>query len=202
MHKDGHPWLASILDIAMWPLYQARELVVPQARGSVLEVGVGTGLNFSLYGMIDELVGVDPDPYMLARARRRAALLPFPVELHQSRAEALPFDASRFDTIVVTFALCTIPDPVAALGEMRRVLKTGGRLLFAEHTRSIQPSIATLQDAVTPFWKRVAGGCCLNRTAVDLVRRSGLAMTEAAPVWRERWTLMPVYHGAAVKLAA
>ena len=182
----------------MQPLYPARRLVVPGARGTVLEVGVGTGLNFSLYAGIDELVGVDPDPYMLARARPRAVALPFRAELHQAGAERLPFETARFDTVVVTFTLCTIPDPPAALAEIRRVLKAGGRLLFVEHVRSVQPAFAAVQNALTPLWKHIGGGCHLNRPAIDLVRASGLRLAESAPVWRERWTLMPVYHGVAV----
>src|SRR5215470_11443277 len=123
----------------MRPMYPARRLVVPEATGDVLEVGVGTGLNFGLYRDVASLAGVDPDPYMLERARPRAAELRFPTELHQAGAERMPFEDARFDTAVVTFTLCTIPDPEAALTEVRRVLKPGGRLLFVEHTRSVQP---------------------------------------------------------------
>jgi SAM-dependent methyltransferase len=201
VRDDGHPWLARVLDFCMRPLYPARKLVVPEARGRVLEVGVGTGLNFGLYREIDELVGIDPDPHMLARARPRTAGLPFPAELFRTGAERMPFDASRFDTVVLTFTLCTIPDPAAALEEVRRVLKPGGRLLFVEHTRSVQPSLARVQDALTPLWKRLGGGCHLNRRALDLIRWSGLDVIDVSPVWSERWTLTPVYRGTAVKTA-
>src|SRR5262245_25605228 len=181
----------------MRPLYPARRLVVPEARGRVLEVGVGTGLNFGLYGAVEELQGIDPDPYMLERARPRAAELPFPVELHQAGAEKMPFADRRFDTAVVTFTLCTIPDPHAALVEVRRVLKPGGRLLFVEHTRSIQPLMSTLQDALTPLWKLIGGGCHLNRPAVELLRDAGFRVRDTTAVWGERWTLLPVYRGVA-----
>jgi ubiquinone/menaquinone biosynthesis C-methylase UbiE len=197
MADPEHPWLAAALDVVMRRLYPARELVVPQATGAVLEVGVGTGLNFDLYRGIDELVGVEPDPHMLARARVRAAALPFPVELHQAGAERMPFPDARFDTAVVTFTLCTIPDPVAALAELRRVLRPGGRLLFVEHTRSSQPVLAGVQDLLTPLWKRIGGGCHLNRPALDLVRQQGFTVTDVAPVWRDRWTLMPIYRATA-----
>ncbi len=199
MERAGHPWLAAVLDVCMAPLRPARELVVPEATGAVLEVGVGTGLNFALYRGIDELVGVDPDPHMLARARPRAAALPFPVTLHEVGAERLPLESSRFDTAVITFTLCTVPDPAAALAEVRRVLRPGGRLLFVEHTRSVQPGLAKLQDTLTPLWKRLGGGCHLNRPAIDLVRRAGFEVTSTAPVWRERWTLLPVYRGVAAR---
>lgn len=195
---EGHPWLAAMLDWAMRPLYPARRLVVPEARGRVLEVGVGTGLNLGLYGDVTELIAVDPDPHMLARAEPRAAALPFPAHLHRAGAERLPCDDASIDTAVATFVLCTIPDPASALREIRRVLRPGGRLLFVEHARSPQPSLAAVQDALTPLWKRIGGGCHLNRPAVDLVRASGLRLETSMAVWRDRWTLMPVYRGVAV----
>ncbi len=197
----SHPWLAAALDVVMRPLYPARRLVIPEARGSVLEVGVGTGLNFGLYQSIDELVGIEPDPHMLVRARARTDGLPFPVELYQAGAERMPFPDARFDTVVVTFTLCTIPDPPAALAEIHRVLKPGGRMLFVEHTRSVQPPLAMLQDALTPAWKIFGGGCHLNRAAVELVRGAGFTLSETASVWREHWTLLPVYRGVAVRPA-
>jgi ubiquinone/menaquinone biosynthesis C-methylase UbiE len=199
--SDGHPWLARTIDVLMRPMYPARRLVVPEATGKVLEVGVGTGLNFGLYAGVESLAGVDPDPYMLERARPRAAALPFPAELHQAGAERMPFADAHFDTAVVTFTLCTIPDPTRALAEVRRVLKPGGRLLFVEHTRSIQPFLATFQDALTPLWKRIGGGCHLNRRAVALVEAAGFRVRRTEPVWRETWTLFPVYRGMAERAA-
>ncbi len=197
----GHPWLAATLDLMMRPLWPARRLIVPEARGEVLELGVGTGLNFELYdaAAVTRLVGVEPDPHMLRRARRRASSLAMPVALVQASAERLPLASERFDTVVVTWALCTIPDPAAALDEARRVLRPRGRLLFVEHTRSTQPALARLQHALTPLWMRICGGCHLDRPAVELVRASGLAVTDVVPVGRERWTLLPVYRGAAAR---
>ena len=160
--EPNHPWLAAMLDWAMRPLYPARRLVIPEARGSVLEVGVGTGLNFGLYGAVDELVGIEPDPNMLVRARARVASLAFPVTLHQVGAERMPFPDARFDTVVVTFTLCTIPDPPAALAEIRRVLKPGGKLLFVEHTRSVQPPLGALQLAAQ-LVDRLRGGLTPER---------------------------------------
>ena len=197
----GHPWLARLLDVAMRPLYPARRLVVPDATGAVLEIGVGTGLNFGLYRDVTSLVGIDPDPFMLERARPRAAELPFPTTLHQTGAEQLPFADAHFDTAVITFTLCTIPDPARALAEVWRVLRPGARLLFVEHTRSIQPVLASTQDVLTPLWKQIGGGCRLNRRAVELVGAAGFTVRHTEPVWRERWTLMPVYRGVAEKPA-
>jgi ubiquinone/menaquinone biosynthesis C-methylase UbiE len=194
---DGHPWLAKTLDVVMRPMYPARRLVVPGATGKVLEVGVGTGLNFGLYADVATLDGVDPDPYMLERARARAADASFPVTLHQTGAERMPFADGHFDTAVVTFSLCTIPDPAAALREVRRVLRAGGRLLFVEHTCSIQPFVAGVQHVLTPLWKKIGGGCHLDRRAVELMRAAGFHVERSEAVWRERWTLFPVYRGVA-----
>ena len=126
----------------MRPMYPARRLVVPEATGRVLEVGVGTGLNFGLYRDVTSLAGVDPDPHMLARARARVARAAVSRSSCTRRApSSCRFRTTHFDTAVITFTLCTIPDPAAALAEVRRVLRPGGRLLFVEHTRSIQPLV-------------------------------------------------------------
>ena len=195
--ETGHPWLARTMDVVMRPMYPARRLVVPEARGRVLEVGVGTGLNLDLYRDVASLDAVDPDPFMLERAAPRISALPFPARLHRTGAETLPFSDASFDTAVITFALCTIPDPATALAEVRRVLASGGRLLFVEHTRSVQPLVAGVQTALTPLWKKIGGGCHLNRPAVELVARAGFRVRHTEPVWRERWTLFPVYRGVA-----
>lgn len=194
-----HPWLAALLDVMMRPLAPARRLVVPEAQGAVLEIGVGTGLNLEVYDprRVTRLVGIEPDPHMLRRARPRVAALAFPSTLVQADAERLPFPSDSFDTVVVTFTLCTIPHPAAALIEIRRVLRPQGRALLLEHTRSPQPTMAGLQDAITPVWRHFSGGCHLNRPAMDLARESGLDVHDVHPVGRDRWTLLPVYSAIA-----
>ncbi len=182
----------------MRPLEDARRLVVPDAVGRVLEVGVGTGLNVPYYGpQVTMLVGIEPDPHMLARARPRFATLRGRAVLVQADAERLPFADAAFDTVVVTFTLCTIPDPLAALRALRRVLRPDGRLLFVEHARSPQAGVAHLQDAVTPLWRRVLGGCHPNRDAIALVAQAGLRLGDVAAIGRDRWTLLPIYRGTA-----
>jgi ubiquinone/menaquinone biosynthesis C-methylase UbiE len=195
--RDGHPVVAAILDLAMAPLDKVRTRVVPEARGRVLEIGVGTGLNLPHYGAVEELVGVEPDPYMLRRARRRAEAVPFPVAFEPVGAESMPFPDTSFDTVVVTFTLCTIPDPEAALSEIHRVLRPGGEMLFAEHVRARGSAAALMQDTLTPVWKLFAGGCRLNVDAVELVRAAGFAEVEDTPVGRQGWTLSPLVRGRA-----
>jgi ubiquinone/menaquinone biosynthesis C-methylase UbiE len=155
-------------------MQRQRERVVPLAGGEILEVGIGSGLNLPFYdrGKVSRIVGIDPSAEMLAMARQRVDGLP--VELLQGSAEALPLDAASFDTVLLTFTLCTIPGVEAALQQMRRVLKPGGTLLFCEHGRAPDASIQRWQDRLNPLWKRCAGGCNINRDMAALLRGSGL----------------------------
>jgi ubiquinone/menaquinone biosynthesis C-methylase UbiE len=162
-------------------LGRQRQRTAREATGRVLELGVGTGLNLPHYEAATEVVGVDPDPYMLRRARRRAAAAPVPVELLEASAEALPFEDASFDTVVVALSLCTIPDPAAALREAKRVLRPEGRLVFLEHVRSDKPWLARLQDRLERPWGRVAGGCHPNRDTVAAIERE----FEVERVWRK-----------------
>jgi ubiquinone/menaquinone biosynthesis C-methylase UbiE len=147
----------------------------------VLEVGVGTGLNLPYYEAADEVVGVEPDPHMLGRARARAAEAPCPVRLVEASAESLPFADGEFDTVVFALSLCTIPDARAALAEARRVLAHDGRLIFLEHVRAERPLAAALQDRAAPLWRRVAGGCNLNRDTMAAISEE----FEIESVWRK-----------------
>jgi len=158
-----------------------RTEVVPRARGRVLEVGIGSGLNLPFYGPeVTELDGVDPSPELLRHARRRAAAARFPVRLHPDSAERLPFPDGTFDTAVMTWTLCSIPDPEAALREVRRVLRPAGRLLFVEHGRSPEPAVARWQRRLEPVWRRVSGGCHLTRKVDDLIRAAGFQLDSVA----------------------
>lgn len=170
------PWLIHLAMRAK-AVTAERARIVPQASGIVLEVGVGSGLNLPFYGpRVRQLYALDPSPTLLRMARRRATRVPVPVEWIQGSAEAMPLDDRVADTVVTTWTLCTIPDPLRALGEMRRVLKPEGWLLFIEHGRASEPGIRAWQDRLTPLWRRVAGGCHLNRTIDALVRTGGFAL--------------------------
>jgi ubiquinone/menaquinone biosynthesis C-methylase UbiE len=171
----------NLYDLFMFPFEWAgnrrrRHELVRQATGRVLEIGVGTGLNLPFYSRATGVVGIDPQESMLRRAGRRAERAPFPVQLIEASAESLPFAAAEFDTVVVTLSLCTIPDDAAALAEMRRVLVSGGRLYFLEHVRPRRNFLARTFDRLTPGWKRIAGGCHLNRDTVANIAAAGFVV--------------------------
>jgi len=151
-----------------------RRRVIPAAEGRVLEIGVGSGLNLPLYtGRAEHVIGLDPSPKLLRMARVAAERTMPPVALMEGSAEAIPLDDRSVDTVVTTWTLCTIPDAGRALEEMRRVLKPHGRLLFVEHGRSPDAGVRRWQDRLTPVWKRIGGGCHLNRGIADLVGSAG-----------------------------
>ena len=177
-----HYILPHLIDFTcgMGAVMKTRLQIVPQASGRVLEIGIGTGLNLSFYdpAKVSEIVGVDPAVDMSKLARQRADQISIPVktvalELGQIQAE----DAS-FDSIVCTFTLCTIPDAVAALREMRRVLKPGGKLLFSEHGLAPDLPVVRWQNRITPLWKPLTGGCHLNRDIPALITEGGFNIRE------------------------
>jgi SAM-dependent methyltransferase len=154
-----------------------RRRVAGAATGRVLEIGIGSGLNLPFYGPdVSSVTGIDPSPALLAMAGSRRGEMSFPVELLEGSAEALPLDAASADSVVTTWTLCSVPDPEAALREVRRVLRPGGKLLFVEHGRAPEPTTSRWQDRITPVWKHVAGGCHLNRKIDALILGAGFRM--------------------------
>lgn len=156
-----------------------RERVIAGAEGRVLEVGIGSGLNLPFYGaQVREVLGLDPAPRLIAMAHRAAQEAAIPVTFLEGSAEAIPLDDASVDTIVVTWTLCSIPDAGHAVHEMRRVLKPVGQLLFVEHGRAPEPGVCRWQDWLTPVWKRISGGCHLNRPIRTLIDSNGFAMAQ------------------------
>lgn len=149
-----------------------RRRVVSQAAGRVLEIGTGSGLNLAFYPpAVTGILGLDPHPRLLALALRRQSAVPWTAV--EGSAEAIPLDDASVDTVVSTWTLCSIPAVAGALAEARRVLKPGGKLLFVEHGLAPDPGVRRWQQRLNPAWKRMAGGCYLNRPIPDLVRQAG-----------------------------
>jgi ubiquinone/menaquinone biosynthesis C-methylase UbiE len=171
--------LPRLIDFAMRRkrLAALREQVVGEARGRVLEIGIGSGLNLPFYRRdLERLIAIDPSPALLAMARPHTAWVHFPVSLREAGAEALPLEDATVDTVVMTWTLCSIAAPEQALAEIRRVLRPGGALLFLEHGRAPEPRVAGWQDRLTPAWRRLAGGCHLNRKVDRLIAQAGLRL--------------------------
>ncbi len=160
---------------ALGPVMRQRQRLVPQAEGVVLEPGVGTGLNLSLYdaACVKHVIGIDPAAPFLDLARQRAETAPVSVELVEGTAEALPLEDGSVDTVLLTYTGCSIPDLEAALAEFRRVLKPSGRLLLCEHGRAAEPRVARTQDLLNPLWRPLAGGCNLNRDIAERLKDAG-----------------------------
>lgn len=150
-----------------------RRQLVPLATGKVLEVGMGSGLNLPFYAAGVKVTGVDPSLELQAYAREIAAGADMDVEFLAVGAEDIPLPDNSFDSAVITWTLCTISDPDAALSEVRRLLKPGGKLIFAEHGASPEPRIANWQRRINPVWKSLAGGCQLNRRPDTAILANG-----------------------------
>jgi ubiquinone/menaquinone biosynthesis C-methylase UbiE len=173
--------LPRLIDLAMKDkaTTRCRSRVIPRAKGNVLDVGIGSGLNLPFYGPeVIRVFGIDPSPELLAMAGRKPRGLPFPVELLRGSAEQLPCDAGSIATIVLTWTLCTIPEPDRALREMKRVSHPRGRLILAEHGASPDPKVQAWQRRLNPIWKRLAGGCNVDRKIDDLLIRGGFDILE------------------------
>jgi ubiquinone/menaquinone biosynthesis C-methylase UbiE len=156
-----------------------RQETAGQARGLVLEIGPGNGLNFSFYDptQVERVEAVEPDTSMLSYARQRLESARVPINLVQAAAENLPFAAATFDTVVATLVFCSVTDPERGLQEIRRVLKPGGTLYMVEHVRSSKPWAARVQDIITPVIRRVSGNCHWNRDTARKIAEAGLHIT-------------------------
>lgn len=167
------PWLIH-LAMRSGDLVEYRRRVVGAAEGRVLEIGVGSGLNLPFYGdRVERIFGLEPSPRLLAMAGERRADAACPAALLEGSAEAIPLEDASVDTVVSTWTLCTIPGAERALGEMRRVLRGGGRLLFVEHGRAPDPGVERWQDRLDPWWQLCSGGCHLNRPIAAMIENGG-----------------------------
>lgn len=155
-------------------ILEERKRWVPRAHGDVLELGVGSGLNLAFYDpeRVRAVTAIDPSLPLLERARPRVAAAQVPVELVCAPAERLPFPDASFDSALVTYSLCSVDDPVRALAEVRRVLRPGGELVLIEHGLARDPATQRWQHRVTPLWRRIAGGCRLDRDMLAILREA------------------------------
>ncbi len=150
-----------------------RQRVLALAEGRVLEIGAGSGVNLPFYSdRTTEIVGLEPHPKLRAMAERAG------LRVIQGSAEAIPLDSASVDCVVTTWTLCSIPDAAAALEEMRRVLRPGGRLLFVEHGLAPDAGVQRWQQRLTPLWKHIAGGCHLDRDIPGLIRKAGFDIVQ------------------------
>lgn len=182
--------MALVYDPFVWMgelagMRQRRRTLVRGARGSVLEIGAGTGLNIGHYPEgIDELVLAEPEPAMRRRLARRLRRHAYAARIVDASAERLPLPDDSVDTVVSTLVLCTVADPERALCEIARVLRPGGQFLFIEHVRAQSTLLARWQDYLFTAWRGFAGGCCCNRPIADLIRGCGFDMVADDAVWR------------------
>jgi len=162
------------------PIDKQRAKIVPLAKGRVLEIGIGSGLNLPHYdaSKVSTVIGVDPDAHIWERSKPRRDAAEFPIERIGLSGEDIPMESGTADTVVVTYSLCTIPDPVKALREMRRILKPEGEILFCEHGRAPEASVAKWQNRIDPIWSKIAGGCHSGRDIPDLIAQAGLEISE------------------------
>ena len=171
------PMIALVMKAPEATRYRGK--VVPGAEGRVLEIGIGSGLNLPFYrGAVSAVVGLDPSPELLAMAAKRADKVSFVTELVNAPAEDMPFESASFDTVLTTWTLCSVGEPLVALAEMRRVLKPDGRLVFVEHGLARSPAVVAWQNRINPLWRRFAGGCNLNRAIDKLIEDGGFAIAE------------------------
>ncbi len=180
-----------------------RRDALADARGDVLEIGAGTGLNLRAYPRqgITRIVATEPNPAMSRHIEQKLDQAPAPVEIVAASAERLPFPDATFDTVVGTLVLCEPEDPAAVVEEIARVLKPGGRYLFLEHVRSDDPKVARTQDRAAPLWRTVSGGCHCNRSTLATIEASGLDVERASTgrFPKAPKITRPLLRGAAVR---
>lgn len=193
--------LPRLVDVAMRnkEATRYRSRIVPKARGTVLEIGVGSGLNLPFYGSsVEQYYGLDPSEELLVMARKKASTIAFPIEFLAHKSEEIPLEDGCIDTVVTTWTLCSIPDPAKALKEMKRVLKPGGVMLFAEHGLAPEAMVQNWQQWLNPLWNRVTGGCNLNRKMDTLIQAAGFRIAELETEYRKGpRPLSYVYSGLA-----
>jgi len=174
---------------AQKPQRRQRRKVVPLASGTVLEIGFGSGLNLPFYdpSRVDRVLALEPSVEMLRLARELIEASPIPVEPMAESAERIPLDDRTVDTVLLTYTLCTIPDAAAALLEAKRVLRSDGTMIFCEHGEAPDSNVLRWQRRLNPLWRRLGGGCHLDRPIPDLIRAGGFEIVELETMYLPGW---------------
>ncbi|WP_029653454.1 class I SAM-dependent methyltransferase [Marinobacter daepoensis] len=197
--------LPHIIDKAcsMGQVMKLRSQVVPEARGTVLEVGMGSAINLDFYdpSIVKRIYGLEPSAGMRRKAQANLQRSGIPVEWLDLPGEKIPLEDNSVDTVLLTFTLCTIPDWHAALLQMKRVLRPGGSLLFLEHGESPDEATRKWQHRITPGWRKLAGGCHLNRQIADLIKEAGFEIQTLENLYIPKSPKIAgyVYKGRAIK---
>jgi ubiquinone/menaquinone biosynthesis C-methylase UbiE len=181
---------ANCYDFFMSPLEsrkfkEIRRELLRSASGKVLEIGSGTGINFPLYESVERVTAIEPNQHMIEKSILKKKLSSIPIEIINAGAEKLPFEDNHFDSVVATLVFCTIPDVESAIKEIMRVCKPGGKILLFEHVKMGNPFLAKLQDWLTPAWRRICDGCCLNRNTLHLIRKNGVEVIEMKKFYQD-----------------
>ena len=171
------------------PIMYQRKKVVPLAKGRVLEIGIGSGLNLQFYDYshVEYIWGLDPSAQMLKLAEKRAKDIQCELEFIGLSGEKIPLASNSVNTVLVTYTLCTIPSAVQALSEMRRVLMPGGELIFCEHGLAPDKHVRQWQHRINPVWKKIGGGCNLNRPIPNLIEQAGFKINSIETMYIPGW---------------
>jgi len=171
------------------PNMKQREKVVPLANGDILEIGIGSGLNLPFYNQkkVKHLTAIDPSVEIWNKNLIDTNRLPFEFDFIKAAAESIPANNNSFDTVVFTYTICSIPDTVKAFEEIRRVLKTNGQVIFCEHGKAPDKSIQKWQNYINPIWKKLGGGCSLNRDIPLIIEDNGLIINTMDTMYIPGW---------------
>lgn len=179
-----------------------RQKIIPYAQGQILEVGIGSGLNLPYYSKdkVSHLTAIDPSIETWNENKNDLQKLPFDFEFAKAFAESIPADSNSFDTVVLTYTLCTIKDTKLALEEIRRVLKNNGTLLFCEHGKAPDKAIQKWQNRINPLWKMVGGGCNLNKDIPAIIKGNGFKINKIESMYISGWKPASFNYWGAAKI--
>lgn len=164
---------------------RVRQDLLKSATGKVLELGSGTGINFPLYKNVENVIAIEPSQHMIDQSQSKRKLAAVPIEMVKARAERLPFEDHTFDTIVATLVFCTIPNVEEAINELKRVCKPNGKILLFEHVKMENTVLSSMQEGLTPLWKKVCDGCCLNRETLKAFTSEGLKIERVEKFYKD-----------------